>query len=553
MGVAVPVPRRRPAARPRWRSPRIRRSRTGSCSRARRPASASKCARGWGFRPWRRRRRSSSRRRGRRRVGTADLRDEAASTTPARSRRARPTARTARASRANGTLVDLFDTRQFIWPNAIENPCERVQRRFALDVRAGVLRLGRSARDHPELKASALQRTRYRDLSPVGQCAELAFVDRLEQDHFEDGRWASPLTGTPRIEVFSPNYCVHNETRDRRRAALGLQPVHDAVCKNQPRCCGRRGGARLGRAVRRRGAGYGAARRAGPLAARQGLAANVAHRRQVDYPKYLLGPGGRGRARRRRQRVGLVGDDLRVGLRSRVAGRGGRASRSTAARRASSGGTLLGEIRADQPLAAPLAREVSAACDGPGRNSARHGFSFALPAEPSGNVFVYALDARRLTGRPRRRRCCATASCTSRAARTASTWRARRCPRPAAPAPRTSATTARTATVAARPGPTRARRLPRAARPATARRRVNDRSFAAVTTGWIEAPATGTYTFEASQQPSRLFINGTKVLDWFEISPGTTSGTIDLTAGTKYHLRWDRFQAEPPSGSPGRG
>jgi len=40
--------------------------------------------------------------------------------------------------------------------------------------------------------------------------------------------------------------------------------------------------------------------------------------------------------------------------------------------------------------------------------------------------------------------------------------------------------------------------------------------YAAVTTGWVEAPADGTYTFDSSIQPSRLFINGTSVLDWFE-------------------------------------
>src|SRR5213075_3123670 len=52
------------------------------------------------------------------------------------------------------------------------------------------------------------------------------------------------------------------------------------------------------------------------------------------------------------------------------------------------GGTLLGTVRADQALASPLAREVSAACDGPGRNYARHRFSFTLPNDQSGNVFV---------------------------------------------------------------------------------------------------------------------------------------------------------------------
>jgi hypothetical protein len=45
---------------------------------------------------------------------------------------------------------------------------------------------------------------------------------------------------------------------------------------------------------------------------------------------------------------------------------------------AGDGGTLIGQLRADQPLAAPLAREVSAACDGPDRTYARHGFSFTL-------------------------------------------------------------------------------------------------------------------------------------------------------------------------------
>ena len=65
---------------------------------------------------------------------------------------------------------------------------------------------------------------------------------------------------------------------------------------------------------------------------------------------------------------------------------------------------LLGEVRADQALATPLAREVSAACDGPGRDYARHGFSFALPDEPAGNVFVYAIDEETADGRPRRRR-----------------------------------------------------------------------------------------------------------------------------------------------------
>src|SRR4029077_20959453 len=62
--------------------------------------------------------------------------------------------------------------------------------------------------------------------------------------------------------------------------------------------------------------------------------------------------------------------------------------------REQNGSQLLGLAYADRALAAPLAREVSVACDGPDRGAARHGFSFALPpGTGSGAVFLYALDA----------------------------------------------------------------------------------------------------------------------------------------------------------------
>ena len=53
-------------------------------------------------------------------------------------------------------------------------------------------------------------------------------------------------------------------------------------------------------------------------------------------------------------------------------------------------------------------------------------------------------------------------------------------------------------------------------------------------------------------QPSRLYVNGTQVLDWFQTSPGTRQGSITLARGQRYHLRWDRLAAEPPA-SPGPG
>ena len=67
---------------------------------------------------------------------------------------------------------------------------------------------------------------------------------------------------------------------------------------------------------------------------------------------------------------------------------------------------------------------------------------------------------------------------------------------------------------------------------------------ATVTTGWIEAPVSGSYTFWSGLEPSRLFVNGRKLVDWWAGS-GPIEGNIDLVAGGKYHVRWDRFEPAP--------
>ena len=54
----------------------------------------------------------------------------------------------------------------------------------------------------------------------------------------------------------------------------------------------------------------------------------------------------------------------------------------------------------------------------------------------------------------------------------------------------------------------------------------------------------GSYTFWSGLEPSRLFVNGRKLVDWWAGS-GPTEGNIDLTAGGKYHVRWDRFEPAP--------
>ena len=451
---------------------------------------AAKCARGWGFRPWR--------------TDHAAVWDDASNDWVDRTFALRPfydacklAARAAycqdrQSFTRNGTLIDLFDTRQLVWPNAIENPFgadPESRWMLAQEFFVSVEPLA----DHPQLKASALQRTRYRDLSPSGRCADLAYVDRLEQDHFEDGRWASPLTSTPRIEVFSPGYCGHNEHEVGTGLAWDCSPCTTAVCRTQPRCC------RLDGAT-------------GPRTW-DALCVAAADLQCDDppgrsWPRDLAPPA----PAPRKQLLGAIGAVEHV----ESQGAGGEVTISGwacdpewpgaavsvaiygATPREQSGSQALGLVYADRPLAAPLAREVSAACDGPDRVSARHGFSFVLPPGSSGPAFLYALD-------------------------------------PATPdGPGAPPTLLRNGIVTL-PAPGEA-----------------GGPFAAVTTGWIEAPESGSYLFSAAAEPSRLFVNGQKLVDWWD-GPGPTEGSINLLAGGRYHLRWDRFASTGGAGSAAPG
>ena len=413
----------------------------------------------------------------------------------------------------NGTLVDLFDTRQFIWPNAIENPFERLEPRFALDVRAGVLRLRRSAR-------RAIRRCKARRCSAraTASCPRSASAPTSRSSiawsrttsRTGAGRARSP--STPRIEVFSPNYCVHNEHETGAGVALGLQPVHDGGLQDP---------ARSAAASTGRGAGLGRACVAEAQAVcktSSGVRGRWVWPRDVTAAaappaKYLLGPGG---AVERIDGSGTGGSSATVsgwacdpewpGAAVSVAIYGG-------APREQRGSELLGQAYADQALAAPLAREVSAACDGPVRDCARHGFSFTLPAEHVGQRV--RLRARR---RDRRRAGRAADAAAQRhraradAARTASTTRATAltasCSACATPVCDEGplggcCTTAWTdACAAAAEACARRRRVGGRERPRVRRR---------CTTGWIEAPTTGAYVFEAAPQPSRLFVNGQKL------------------------------------------
>jgi hypothetical protein len=510
---------------------------------------ASKCARIWGFRPWK--------------TGTSWFFDDGIGDWVERDYDFKPfydaCKLAARASYCqdrqsftrNGTLVDLFDTRQLIWPNAIERPFgsldEDSRWMFAQEYFVSFDPLA----SDPSLHVTGLQRTRYRDLSPVGQCAGFANIDRLEHDNFEDSRWANPLTNTPRIEVFSPNYCTHDEATTGEALPWDCSPCTTAVCKAHPGCCSM--DPTLPQPVW--GPACVAARTAlckdasGPWPLGRSWPKDVTPSTAAPQ-KYLTGPGG---AVARVEGVSTGASSATVtgwacdpewpGTATRVAIYGG-APREH-------GGVLLtagADLYAGDALAEPLASDVAIACDGPDFKTSRHGFSFTLPPGTTGNVFVYALDTATPDGPAApptllrngivRVPTCAhsehvaggalDSSCSACAASVCAKEGLGACCETAwsdeCATEAESCVTADTSAVA------------------------NERTFAQVLTGWIEAPATGSYTFAATAQPSRVFVNGKTLVDWWN-GPGPTSGSIDLMKGARYQLRWDRFQASPP-GSP---
>ena len=219
---------------------------------------------------------------------------------------------------------------------------------------------------------------------------------------------------------------------------------------------------------------------------------------------------------------------------------------------------FITEVRADRALVQPLANEVSAACDGPNRGYAWHGFSASLAGWNSamGNLFVYAVDEATSDG----------------PAAPPTLLRNGIVKVPTCEHPETVAGVALTASCSACAGQVCAADttccsgewdgecVARAAA-CTAGTRSTPTSayaFTEVATGSIEPPVSGNYAFASAGQPSRLWINGQKVLDWGpwpreagDSTQPTTQGQIVLSAGTRYHIRWDRLQAEPSTETTG--
>ena len=516
---------------------------------------ASKCARNWGYRPWAETQAWQYDATANGGLGAWSLQSVPLGDLYGACKTAAMAAycQDGRSYTKQDTLVDAFDTRQAVWPNWVENPFNQSNPDSLWMMAQEYFSSTGASPYQPSLKDSALQRTRYRELAPGSECGNFAYIDRLEHDHIEDGRWAAPLTNTPRIQVFSPTHCTHNEYEPGAALPWDCSPCTTKVCQSMPECCG-----------------AGAA--PGWTAACIAQADSVCETGGVQWPKGAVWPRDLPAAA-----ASPILPKFLTGPHGAVLRVDGHSSSATAATisgwacdpewpgatvgvriyggapREQMGSTLLGEVRADQALAAPLAREVALACDGPTRPYSRHAFSFTLPADHSGNVFVYAIDETTEDGPPAPPtlirngvvpvpRCahsehvvgealdaacstCATSICNDETHATCCS----------------SAWTESCVDAAS------------ACAPASSSSPLDSSSYTAVATGSIEAPSDGSYVFDASQQPSRLFINGTKVLDWFETSPGTTQGSITLTAGHRYHLRWDRFQAEPAMGTPGPG
>ena len=202
---------------------------------------ASKCARNWGYRPWAETQAYEFNAAANGGLGAWQL-----NTLPLREyynicKNAAQASycQDGRSYTKNGTQVDLFDLQQIIWPNAIENPWS-ASNDTSLWMMAQEYFISQDPDpDHPAIRDSALQRTRYRELSPVGECDNIPFVDRLEHDHIEDGRWAtSGTTNLKRLQVFSPNYCTHDEDHEGDPLPWDCSPCTTQVCKTMPGCCG---------------------------------------------------------------------------------------------------------------------------------------------------------------------------------------------------------------------------------------------------------------------------------------------------------------------------
>ena len=398
-----------------------------------------------------------------------------------------------------------------------------------------------------------MQRTRYRDLVPGAECGNFAYIDRLEHDHIEDGRWASPLTNTPRIQVFSPNYCPHNEyTVDPQPLAWDCSPCTTKVCQGIPSAATR--GRRPPGGPQRAWPKPTPSARPTVSSGRRGCRGRRICPRPRPAPSSPSSCRGRrapccastATAARAHPRRSLAGHAIRSG-RARPS-----ACASTAARRATRWAARcwarFGPIRRSRrrwPARSPSRATVpDAQLHAPrllvhlARQSQRQRVRLR-DRSGDGRRAGGAADAGPQRHRPRP----ALRAQRARGGRGARTrvqrlrrQRLRHDRRPAAR--RLDRRMCGAPPKPARRGPARRRstagRTPPSPRAGSRRRRTGrTRSIRRCSRAACTSTAAG----------ARLVRE----------SPGTQQGTITLASGQRYHLRWDRFQAEPPLAARRRG
>ena len=306
----------------------------------------------------------------------------------------------------NGTLVDLFDgkvTKSAGWayvPNS-DGIMLHEEYQVSTEKTVGALLL----QDDPALlmslsdedrnlvnglHVSGLQSSRYPDLDPGRQCRAAPFIDRCEPNEpYSCVRAANLLTSAygDFVAVNSPRHCTHSDDE------LGdpLDPLCNAcvnrVCSINPTCCGERGSdtdvASLTWSQECKDLRQKVCKIAqdGTPVWKPGKAADNRNDAELVYPRGAIGALESVSADRFIEGWACDPDhpSASVPLQISVGGGIAEASRPT-------------KIIADQPLSESWRKLVSREC-GDAAGGALHGFRYQLPAASAGKaVYVFAVD-----------------------------------------------------------------------------------------------------------------------------------------------------------------
>ena len=552
---------------------------------------AAKCARNWGYKPWRNDARAWTFD-----AGTNQWLQEAHALKPfydackiaARAAYCQDT----QGFTKNGTTVDLYDSAGLVWSNAAENPNSRLMfaQEYSVAVAPDALVRDRLAPSFfmslpaeqqalvSSLTATGMQRSRYRDIAPnPGDCRAYPWIDRLEKDLFEDARWMSFVKDTPRIVVLTPTYCGHSDGVSGPALAWDCNRCTKRVCQEMPACCDVRAGNWGPECVAKRGEVClpDPAQPAHPTTnppfppgiAIPAISDTGAPLRLLTGPigavESIEGSGANLHIR------GWACDPSNPDVRVRIHVYRATASGEPGTQDIASRGRL-----ADLPADPALAEEIRQACGDPPNQPVRRMFDIdrsdgTTTLAISGKIFVYADDAfptlpgqtfpaaltpptllrngirvigrcehgEYSTGTPLDAACsaCATKVC-------AAPGMAYCCDAALAQGWDTDCV----AIASGDANPLDPSFNAHACTAAESSATVHPETFSVVRTGWIEAPATGDYVFYSdADDNSRLWVNGQLIIDRWGPAPQPgkhASSPVSLIGGVRYHIRWDYFE-----------